>query len=69
MEEFEVSPSQTQQLLASLRDSVIDKPPYIAGRLPLPDACFSLFYRVTKDDHDARCDLKDLGLLGGPKSL
>ncbi|KAF8495736.1 hypothetical protein F5888DRAFT_1615515 [Russula emetica] len=54
MEELEVSQSQSQQLLAPLRDSIIDKPPYTAGRLPLPDACFSLFYRVTKDGHDAR---------------
>lgn len=67
MEELEVYTSQTQQFLAPLRDSIIDKPLYTAGRLLFPEACFSLFYKVTKDGHDARCDMEDHGLLRGPK--
>ena len=43
-----------QKLLASLGDSIIDKPPYISGTLQLPDSYFSLFYKVTKDGQAAR---------------
>jgi len=48
------TPSRNQQLLASLRESIVDKPPYINGTLQLPDPCFSLFYKVAKDGPAAR---------------
>jgi len=54
MEETPVASSRTQQLLEPLRESIVDKPPYISGTLPLPDSCFSLFYKVTKDGNLAR---------------
>jgi hypothetical protein len=41
--------SRTQRLLASLRDSIIDKPPYISGTMQLPDSRFSLFYQAIED--------------------
>ncbi|KAF8495794.1 hypothetical protein F5888DRAFT_1615451, partial [Russula emetica] len=41
-------------LLTSLRESIVDKPPYISGTLQLPDSFFSLFYKVAKDGHAAR---------------
>ncbi len=44
------------QLLTPLRESIINKPPYISGTLRLPASYFSLFYRVTKDDHNARLE-------------
>ena len=43
-----------QQLLTSVRESIINKPPYISGTLPLPYFCFSLFYKISKDGLDAR---------------
>ena len=48
--------SRNQQLLSSLRESIVDKPPYISGTLQLPDSCFSLFYRdkTAKDSFAAR---------------
>ena len=46
--------ARNKQLLTSLRESIIDKPPYISGTLDLPNADLSLFYRVTKDGHVAR---------------
>ncbi len=46
--------SRNQQLLTSLRESIVDKPPYISGTLPLPDPFFSLFYKITKDGLAAR---------------
>jgi hypothetical protein len=49
----------TQQLLASLGESIIDKPPYIDGTLQLPDSCFSLFYKVAKDGNAARFGTPD----------
>jgi len=48
-----------EQLLTPLRESIIDKPPYISGKLQLPDSCFSLFYKVAKDDHAARFDSEE----------
>src|SRR6266852_338852 len=41
--------SRNQQLLTSLRKSIVDKPPYISGMLPLPVFCFSLFYKIAND--------------------
>ena len=41
--------TRTQRLLTSLRESIIDKPPYISGTLQLPDPYFSLFYKVAED--------------------
>ena len=46
--------TRTQQLLSSLRESIVDKPPYISGTLQLPESHFSLFYKEAKDSHDAR---------------
>jgi len=46
--------TRNQQLLTSLRESIVDKPPYISGTLQLPDSFFSLFYKVAKDGHAAR---------------
>ncbi|KAH9978305.1 hypothetical protein BJV74DRAFT_982218 [Russula compacta] len=48
--------TRLNQLVAPLRESIIDKPPYISGTLPLPDSSFSLFYKVgdVKDGHTAR---------------
>ena len=46
--------TRTQQLLSSLRESIVDKPPYISGTLKLPESHFSLFYKEAKDSHDAR---------------
>ena len=46
--------ARNRQLLTSLRESIIDKPPYISGTLDLPNSDFSLFYKVAKDDHAAR---------------
>jgi hypothetical protein len=54
-----------QRLLKPLRESIVDKPPYISGTLQLPDSCFSLFYKVAKDDHAARFDSPDFSV---PKS-
>ncbi|KAF8464538.1 hypothetical protein DFH94DRAFT_395841 [Russula ochroleuca] len=46
--------TRTHLLLTSLRESIIEKPPYISGRLQLPASYFSLFYRVAKDGPAAR---------------
>ncbi|KAH9959136.1 hypothetical protein BJV74DRAFT_947509 [Russula compacta] len=48
--------TRLEQLVAPLRESIIDKPPYISGTLPLPASFFSLFYKVgdAKDGHAAR---------------
>ncbi|KAH9986738.1 hypothetical protein BJV74DRAFT_885855 [Russula compacta] len=45
--------TRIQQLATPLRESIIDKPPYISGSRPLPDSSFSLFYKTTKDGHAA----------------
>jgi hypothetical protein len=45
---------RSQQLLAPLRESIIDKPPFISGTLQLPESYFSLLYRLTKDGLAAR---------------
>jgi hypothetical protein len=45
---------QNQQLLTSLRKSIVDKPPYISGTLQLPHSCFSIFYKIAKDGLAAR---------------
>jgi hypothetical protein len=42
-----------EQLLTPLRNSIVDKPPFVSGSLQLPPSLFSLFYKVTKDDHAA----------------
>jgi hypothetical protein len=55
--------ARIHQLLEPLRDSIIDKPPYISGKLQLPASSFSLLYRVSKDGHAARFE-NYLGLLG-----
>lgn len=49
-----MTPTRTQQLLTKLRESIIDKPPYISGALRLPDSYLSLFYKTTKDGNAAR---------------
>ena len=46
--------TRNQQLLTLLRESIVDKPPYISGTLQLPHASFSLFYKVAKEGHAAR---------------
>jgi hypothetical protein len=48
-----------EQLLTPLRESIINKQPYISGTLQLPDSCFPLFYKVAKDDHAARFDSEE----------
>ena len=55
--------THTQLLLTSLRESIIDRPPYISGKLQLPASCFSLFYRVAKDGPAAR--FEDFRATGG----
>jgi hypothetical protein len=62
------SSPRIERLLAPLRESIIDKPPYVSGTLQLPDSYFSLFYKVAKDDHAARFDSEAPGFLA-PKSL
>src|SRR5579863_4505236 len=47
-------PTLAQQLLTPLRESIVDKPPYTSGTLRLPNSCFSLFYKATKDSNNAR---------------
>jgi hypothetical protein len=46
--------TRNQRLLTSLRESIVDKPPYISGTLQLPDFFLSLFYKIAKDGHAAR---------------
>jgi hypothetical protein len=46
--------ARDQRLLTSLRESIVDKPPYISGKLQLPDSYFSFFYKLSKDGHAAR---------------
>ncbi|KAH9953975.1 hypothetical protein BC827DRAFT_82657 [Russula dissimulans] len=48
------SGTRIKPLLTPRRESIIDSPPYINGTLQLLDCSFSLFYKVTKDDHAAR---------------
>jgi hypothetical protein len=55
-------PTQTQQLLTPLRESIVEKPPYISGKLQRPASCFSLLYMLTKDGHAAR--FEDSPILG-----
>lgn len=50
----EPTPTRGQELLTSLRESIVDKPPYTSGTLRLSDSCFSLFYKATKGGNDAR---------------
>jgi hypothetical protein len=54
MGDSETSAILTQKLLTPVRESIINKPPFISGKLELPASCFSLLYRVTKDGHEAR---------------
>jgi hypothetical protein len=44
--------SRIKQLLASLRESITHKPPFVSGTLQLSPSHFSLFYN-TKNDHAA----------------
>ena len=46
--------TRTQQLVTSLRESIVDKPPYISGTLKLPESYLSLFYKISKGDDAAR---------------
>ena len=56
-------PTQTQQLLTPLRESITNKPRYISGTLPVPASYFSLFYRTTtQGGPDARFDRPYLSL-------
>jgi hypothetical protein len=54
MERSDWNQSRNQQLLKSLRESIVDKPPYISGTLQLPDSCFSIFYKIAKGGLAAR---------------
>ena len=58
--------THNHKLLASLRDSIVDKPPYISGTLQLPDS-FSLFYRVARDGNAAR--FEDGDFFNSPRLL
>ena len=51
-------PTRIEQVFILLRESFLNKPPYISGSLRLPASCFSLFYRTTKDGHNARFETK-----------
>jgi hypothetical protein len=57
--------TRTQQLLTSLRESIVDKPPYISGTLKLPESYFSLFYKLSEDDDAARSGEPSLSELKG----
>jgi hypothetical protein len=46
--------THNERLLTSLRKSIVDKPPYVSGTLQLPNSCFSVFYKITKDGLAAR---------------
>jgi len=46
--------THNQLILTSLRESIVDKPPYISGTLQLPNSFFSLFYTVARDGNAAR---------------
>jgi hypothetical protein len=52
--QYRAGPTYNQQLLTSLRESIVDKPPYISGTLQLPDSFFSLFYKSAKGGNAAR---------------
>ena len=52
--QYRADPTYNQHLLTSLRESIVDKPPYISGTLQLPDSFFSLFYKSAKDGNAAR---------------
>jgi hypothetical protein len=41
--------SRNQQLISSLRESIVDKPPYISGTLQLPNSFMSLNIRHAGD--------------------
>lgn len=40
-----VHSARIQQLLTSLQESIVDKPPYTSGTIRLPKSLFSLFYK------------------------
>ncbi len=46
--------ARIEEQLTPLRELIINKPPYVSGTLGLPASFFSLFYRTTKDSHNAR---------------
>jgi hypothetical protein len=54
MDKMEDNPTHNQQLITSLRESIIDKPPYISGTLQLPDLFFSLSYMAAKGGYASR---------------
>ena len=62
-------PTRKQEILTSLRESIVDKPPYTSGTLQLPSSCFSLFYKVTKGGSDDDARFEDYGLLWVLKTL
>ena len=51
-----VSQSHIKQLLDSLRNSIVHKPPFVAGSLQLPPSRLSLLYNITssEDNHATR---------------
>jgi hypothetical protein len=46
-----------EELLAPLRESILNKPHYIGGNLQLTTSCFSLFYKLSKDGSAARFEI------------
>jgi hypothetical protein len=48
------SDARLKELLAPLQESIIHKPPFLAGSLQLPPSHFSLVYKVGKDDYPTR---------------
>ena len=46
--------NHNQLLLTPLRESIVDKPPYISGTLQIPDSFLSLFYTVAREGNAAR---------------
>jgi hypothetical protein len=48
------SDPRLKELLAPLHESIIHKPPFLAGSLQLPPSHFSLVYKVGKDDYPTR---------------
>ena len=42
------------QMLTSLRESIIDKSPLTSGTLQVSDSYLSLFYKTAREGHNAR---------------
>ncbi|KAH9953971.1 hypothetical protein BC827DRAFT_1272991 [Russula dissimulans] len=51
---MDTTATRVKQMLIPLRRSVVKKPPYLSGTLQPPASSFSLFYKITKDDHASR---------------